>query len=39
LIRNRRGPSCQPRRGKDRLYKPMVKSSGGKRESEGTVST
>jgi hypothetical protein len=36
-LRNRRGPSCPPASGKDRSYKPVVKSSGGKRESEGFV--
>jgi RNA-directed DNA polymerase len=35
--RNRRGPSAQPASGKDRSYKPMVKSSGAQRESEGVV--
>ena len=34
---NRRGPSAWPASGKDRWYKPMVKSSGGQRESEGAV--
>src|SRR6516225_9517735 len=34
---NRRGPSAWPASGKDRVYKPMVKSSGGQRESEGVV--
>jgi RNA-directed DNA polymerase len=37
LGRNRRGPSAWPASGKDRWYKPMVKSSGGQRESEGAV--
>jgi RNA-directed DNA polymerase len=37
LGRNRRGPSAWPSSGKDRWYKPMVKSSGGQRESEGAV--
>ena len=37
LGRNRRGPSAQPASGKDRWYKPMVKSGGGRRESEGVV--
>jgi RNA-directed DNA polymerase len=37
LGRNRRGPSAQPASGKDRVYKPMVKSPGGQRESEGAV--
>ena len=36
LSRNRRDPSSQPR-SKDRAYKPMVKSHGGKRESDGAV--
>jgi RNA-directed DNA polymerase len=35
--RNRRGPSAWPASGKDRWYKPMVKSGGGQRESEGVV--
>ena len=35
-VRNRRGPSSQPRQ-HIRSYKPMVKSSGGKRESDGVV--
>ena len=34
---NRRDPSAWPASGKDRWYKPMVKSSGGQRESEGVV--
>src|SRR5439155_7014637 len=34
---NRRDPSAWPASGKDRMYKPMVKSSGGQRESEGVV--
>ena len=34
---NRRGPSAWPASGKDRWYKPMVKSPGGQRESEGAV--
>ena len=34
---NRRDPSAQPASGKDRRYKPMVKSGGGQRESEGVV--
>jgi RNA-directed DNA polymerase len=34
---NRRGPSAQPASGKDRVYKPMVKSPGGQRESERGV--
>src|ERR1700685_1829521 len=37
LGRNRRDPSAWPASGKDRMYKPMVKSSGGQRESEGVV--
>jgi RNA-directed DNA polymerase len=37
LVRNRRGPSVQPASGKDRAYKPMVKSPGVQRESEGVV--
>jgi RNA-directed DNA polymerase len=37
LGRNRRGPSAQPASGKDRVYKPMVKSPGGQRESERAV--
>ena len=37
LGRNRRGPSAWPASGEDRWYKPMVKSSGGQRESEGAV--
>jgi RNA-directed DNA polymerase len=37
LDRNRRDPSARPASGKDRWYKPMVKSSGGQRESEGAV--
>ena len=37
LVRNRRDPSAWPSSGKDRWYKPMVKSSGGQRESEGVV--
>jgi len=36
-VGNRRGPSAWPASGKDRMYKPMVKSSGGQRESEGAV--
>jgi hypothetical protein len=35
--RNRRDPSAQPSSGKDRSYKPMVKSSGRQRESDGVV--
>ena len=34
---NRRDPSAWPASGKDRSYKPMVKPSGGQRESEGAV--
>jgi RNA-directed DNA polymerase len=37
LGRNRRDPSAQPASGKDRAYKPMVKSPGAQRESEGVV--
>jgi RNA-directed DNA polymerase len=37
LDRNRRDPSAWPSSGKDRTYKPMVKSSGGQRESEGVI--
>src|ERR1022692_2576050 len=37
LGRNRRDPSAWPVSGKDRRYKPMVKSGGGQRESEGAV--
>jgi len=37
LGRNRRDPSAWPASGKDRTYKPMVKSFGGQRESEGVV--
>ena len=37
LGRNRRGPSAWPSSGRDRMYEPMVKSSGGQRESEGAV--
>jgi RNA-directed DNA polymerase len=37
LVRNRRDPSAWPASGEDRMYKPMVKSSGGQRESEGVV--
>ena len=36
-VRNRRGPSARPASGKDRAYKPMVKSPGVQRESEGVV--
>jgi len=34
---NRRDPSAQPASGKDRAYKPKVKSSGARRESEGAT--
>ena len=34
---NRRDPSAPPASGEDRRYRPMVKSSGGRRESEGVV--
>ena len=37
LVRNRRDPSVWPSSGKDRSYKPMVKASGGQRESDGVV--
>jgi len=37
LGRNRRDPSAWPASGKDRRYKPMVKSGGGQRESEGVI--
>src|SRR5690242_10766951 len=37
LVRKGRGPSAQPALGKDQGYKPMVKSFGGQRESEGVV--
>ncbi len=37
LGRNRRDPSAWPASGKDQAYKPMVKSPGGQRESEGAV--
>jgi RNA-directed DNA polymerase len=37
LGRNRRDPSAQPASGKDRAYKPMVKSPGAQRGSEGVV--
>jgi len=37
LGRNRRDPSAWPASGEDRWYKPMVKSGGGQRESEGVV--
>ena len=34
---NRRDPSAQPTSGRDRAYKPKVKSTGAQRESEGAV--
>jgi RNA-directed DNA polymerase len=34
---NRRDPSAQPSSGKDLRYKPMVKSGGGQRKSDGVV--
>jgi RNA-directed DNA polymerase len=37
LVRNRRDPSAPPVSGKDQGYKPMVKSLGGQRESDGVV--
>lgn len=37
LGRNGRDPSAWPASGKDRAYKPVVKSSGGQRESGGVV--
>ena len=37
LVRNRRGPSAWPASGKDHWYKPMVKTGGGQRESEGAI--
>jgi RNA-directed DNA polymerase len=37
LGRNRRGPSAWPASGEDQVYKPMVKSPGGQRESEGVI--
>jgi RNA-directed DNA polymerase len=37
LGRNRRDPSARPSSGRDRAYKPMVKSPGVQRESEGAV--
>ena len=37
LVRNRRGPSARPASGKDQGYKPMVKTLGGQRESDGVV--
>ena len=36
LVRDRRGPSSQPRQ-QVRPYKPVVKSGGGKREPDGVV--
>ena len=36
-VGNRRGPSAWPASGKDQGYKPMVKSLGGQRESEGVI--
>jgi len=36
-VGNRRDPSAPPASGKDQGYKPMVKSFGGQRESEGVV--
>jgi hypothetical protein len=35
--RNRRDPSAWPASGEDRSYKPVVKSNGGQRESDGVV--
>src|SRR5215472_5912001 len=37
LVGNRRDPSALPSSGKDRPYKPMVKSGGAQRESDGVV--
>lgn len=37
LVRNRRDPSAWPSSGKDRSDKPVVKPSGGQRESDGVV--
>ena len=37
LVRNRRDPSAPPASGKDPRYKPMVKSGGGQRKSDGVV--
>ena len=37
LVRNRRDPSVHALSGRDRSYKPMVKSAGGQRESDGVV--
>lgn len=36
-IRNRRDPSAPPTSGKDRSYKPMAKSTGAQRKSDGVV--
>ena len=36
-VGNRRGPSAWPASGEDQRYKPMVKTFGGQRESEGVV--
>ena len=36
-VRNRRGPSVQPRSRQGEPYKPKVKSEAGQRESEGVV--
>jgi len=37
LVWNRRDPSAPPASGKDPRYKPMVKSGGGQRKSDGVV--
>jgi RNA-directed DNA polymerase len=37
LVRNRRDPSGPPASGKDPRYKPVVKSEGGQRKSDGVV--
>lgn len=37
LVRNRRDPSARPTSGEGHWYKPMVKSGGGQRESEGVI--
>jgi RNA-directed DNA polymerase len=37
LVRNRRDPSAWPSSSKDPRYKPVVKSEGGQRESDGVV--
>jgi RNA-directed DNA polymerase len=37
LVRNRRDPSAHALSGRDRSYKPMVKSAGVQRESDGVV--